>query len=211
MKRLIHILPVLMLSLILPLSIRAQKQELQQLALDIEKLSELKSMLSDMQSAYRTLARGYEQVKSVTEGNFSLHQLFLSSLLLVNPSVKKYVRIADIISADALIIKEYKAAFTSFKSSQLFKPTEIQYMGSVYSHLFEQTLQNMDELTLVLTSGRLRMSDEERLRSIDRLYADTYDKLSFLRSFNRKANNILAHRKALQSQGKTLEKIFGQD
>jgi len=209
MKRYLYISAILLVAWLLPFKTNAQEQELQQLALDIEKLSELKSMLADMKTAYQVLSRGYEQVKGITQGNFSLHQLFLNSLLLVSPTVRNYSRVAEIIATEARIIKEYKAAFSSFKASSLFNPEEIDYMGKVYSHLFEQTIQNLDELTLVITSGRLRTSDEERLQSIDRLYADTIDKLSFLRSFNRKTDDILNRRKALQSQNKTLEKIFG--
>ena len=209
MKRYLYIWAIFILAWMLPVRTNAQEQELQQLALDIEKLSELKSMLADMKTAYQVLSRGYDKVKGVTQGNFSLHQLFLNGLLLVSPSVRHYTKVADIITKEARIVQEYKRAFSSFKASHLFNLIEIDYMGKVYSHLFEQTLQNLDELTLVITSGSLRMSDEQRLQSIDRLYADTNDKLSFLRSFNRKADDILKHRQALQAQNKTLEKIFG--
>jgi hypothetical protein len=42
----------------------------------------------------------------------------------------------------------------------------------------------MDELTAVVTADKLRMSDDERLKAIDRIYLDMQDKLIFLRSFN---------------------------
>ena len=64
-------------------------------------------------------------------------------------------------------------------------------MGNVYSNLFNKSLQNLDELTMVLTAGKLRMSDDERLNAIDRIYIDMGDKLVFLRTFN-KENNVLA-------------------
>ena len=64
-------------------------------------------------------------------------------------------------------------------------------MGNVYSHLFNKSLQNLDELTVVLTAGKLRMSDDERLNAIDRIYIEIGDKLVFLRTFN-KENNVLA-------------------
>ena len=64
-------------------------------------------------------------------------------------------------------------------------------MGNVYSNLFNKSLQNLDELTMVITAGKLRMSDDERLNAIDRIYIDIGDKLVFLRTFN-KENNVLA-------------------
>ena len=64
-------------------------------------------------------------------------------------------------------------------------------MGNVYSNLFNKGLQNLDELTMVITAGKLRMSDDERLNAIDRIFIDMGDKLVFLRTFN-KENNVLA-------------------
>ena len=64
-------------------------------------------------------------------------------------------------------------------------------MGNVYSNLFNKSLLNLDELAMVITAGKLRMSDDERLNAIDRIYIDMGDKLVFLRTFN-KENNVLA-------------------
>ena len=64
-------------------------------------------------------------------------------------------------------------------------------MGNVYTNLFNKSLQNLDELTMVITAGKLRMSDDERLNAIDRIYIDMGDKLVFLRTFNNE-NNVLA-------------------
>lgn len=64
-------------------------------------------------------------------------------------------------------------------------------MDNVYTNLFSKSLQNLEELTMVITAGKLRMSDDERINAIDRIYNDIADKLVFLRTFN-KENNVLA-------------------
>ena len=64
-------------------------------------------------------------------------------------------------------------------------------MDNVYSNLFNKSLQNLEELTMVITAGKLRMSDDERINAIDKIYQDIGDKLIFLRTFN-KENNMLA-------------------
>ena len=64
-------------------------------------------------------------------------------------------------------------------------------MNNVYTKLFNKSLQNLEELTMVITPGKLRMSDDERINAIDRIYNDLADKLVFLRTFN-KENNVLA-------------------
>src|SRR4051812_4125515 len=77
---------------------KAQEQEIQQLLLDVEKLAQLKNILTDLKKGYEILSGGYQTIKNISEGNFNLHQTFLDGLLQVSPVVRNYKRVADIIS-----------------------------------------------------------------------------------------------------------------
>jgi len=66
---------------------KAQSTDMVQLILDIEKLTQLKGILTDMKTGYNIIDGGYNQVKSIAKGNFNLHQTFLNGLLAVNPAV----------------------------------------------------------------------------------------------------------------------------
>lgn len=189
--------------------VSAQSQETQQLLLNIEKLSQLKNILSDMKRGYTVLSNGYNSVKNIAKGNFSLHEVFLDGLLLVNPEIKKYRRVADIISYQKNIITEYRSAFADFSSSDHFSSEELNYLEKVYKVLFEQSLDNLDELATVITSSKLRMSDDERLKAIDRIFAETEDKLIFLRSFNRETSLLHFQRQRTKTEVKTTKGYFG--
>ena len=169
----------------------AQSTEIQQLLLNVEKLAQLKKILSNMKKGYEIVSTGYNTIKDISKGNFNIHQTFLDGLMQVSPTVKKYKRIAEIITYQTQLVKEYKSAFRRFDASNLFNTNEIRYMDNVYTNLFSKSLQNLEELTMVLTAGKLRMSDDERINAIDRIYNDIADKLVFLRTFN-KENNVLA-------------------
>ena len=166
---------------------KAQSTEIEQLLLNVEKLSQLRNILTDMKKGYVVITNGYNTIKDISQGNFSLHEAFLDGLMVVNPEIKKYRRVADIISNQKDIVSEYKAAFNRFKQSDNFNPQEIDYLSKVYGQLFDQSVNNLDDLATVITSSKLRMSDDERLQAIDRIFADTQDKLQFLRSFNKQA------------------------
>ncbi|HTN20748.1 MAG TPA: hypothetical protein VL125_09745 [Pelobium sp.] len=181
-------LVILMVLTATSMPVKAQSAEVQQLLLNVEKLSQLKNILADMKKGYVIITNGYNAVKDVSQGNFSLHEVFLDGLLIVNPEIKKYRRVADIISYQKDLVTEYKSAFNRFKASDNFSSQEIGYLGKVYKQLFDQSLNNLDELTTVITSSQLRMSDDERLQAIDRIFADTQDKLMFLRSFNKQTS-----------------------
>jgi len=187
----------------------AQGQELQQLLLNIEKLTQLKGILSDMKTGYQIYQQGYSSISQLSKGNFNLHSVYLNGLLSITPAVRNYGRVPEIISQQASLISEYKSAYSRFKQSGAFSVGELNYMGSVYSQLVSQSLQNLDELTNVLTAGKLRMSDEERIKAINRIYLSSTDKLQFLRYFNRQGTLLNIQRSKDIGNSRTLKQLYG--
>jgi DNA repair ATPase RecN len=202
------IIGICFLFMVMPFRASAQSQEMQQLLLNIEKLAQFKQILQDMKKGYEILNGGYNIVKDLSEGNFSLHQTFLDALMQVSPSVRKYKRIGDIINYQILLVKEYKSAFSRFRKNNLFDETEIKYVEKVYSTLFKQSMLNLDGLATVITANKLRMSDDERLESIDRIYADMQDKLVFLRSFNTTTSVLAVQRAKEQNDVLSLRMLY---
>jgi hypothetical protein len=170
----------------------------------------MKSILSEMYKGYQILSGGYETIKSIAEGNFNLHSAYLNGLLQVSPSVKNYVRVADIVSAQATLISEYQSAFKSFSGSGVFSAAELSYITSVYGNLLNRSIDNLEELVMVITDNTLRSSDAERLASIDHIYDDMQDKLSFLRLFNGQAAVLGSQRQQSIQENTTLKSLFGQ-
>lgn len=187
----------------------AQSDEAQQLLLNVEKLAQFKQILSDLKKGYQIISSGYSTIKNLSQGNFNLHKTFLDALMEVSPAVRKYKRIADIINDQILIVKEYKNAFGRFKQDNNFNPKEIDYLGKVYINLFKQSLTNIDELATIITANKLRMSDDERLAAIDRIYNDMQDKLMFLRHFNTNTIILAVQRAREKNDALTMKKIYG--
>lgn len=187
----------------------SQSQEAQQLLLDVSKLAELKNILTDLKKGFTILEGGYNTIKSISEGNFNLHQSFLNGLLEVNPTVKNYKRIADIIDAQLKIVREYKSAFRQFQSSNLFTDGEVDYISNVYTNLFDRSVKNLDALVTVITSGTLRMSDDERLNSIDSIWKTVSDQLSFLRHFNSQTKLLALQRTKDQNDVNVERGLYG--
>jgi hypothetical protein len=191
------------------ISSNAQSAEVQQLLLNVEKLAQFKKILKNMKDAYKIIFKGYTAVKDLSQGNFNLHKTFLDGLMEVSPAVKKYKRIADIFKYQLRITKEYKAAYNQFRDDKQFKLQEIEYVGKVYSNLFNETLKSLEELAMVITAGKLRMSDDERLQAIDRIYETVVDQYSFLSEFNNNTAILSLQRKSEQTEIKMSRIING--
>ncbi len=192
-------------------SLKAQSiaQDIEQLTLDYEKLAQMKSILKEMYKGYEVVSTGYSNVKNVTQGNFNLHEAFLNGLLAVSPAVRNYKRITDIINNQAEIIKEYKEAYAIFKKDPNFNFDELNYISGVYNNLINESVKNLDALTMVITAGKLRMSDDERLKAIDKIADDTGEKLSFLRSFNNDTQIQALQRAKERNDLQTVQQLYG--
>jgi len=210
-KHLKHIIITLVLFTCIGLAKKsqAQAQEMQQLILDIEKLTQLKGILTDMKTGYQIYTQGYGSISQLSKGNFDLHSVYLNGLLSISPAVKNYGRIAEIITQQASLISEYKSSYKQFSQSGTFSASELNYMSNVYTQLVTQSLENLDELTNVLTAGKLRMSDDERMRAIDRIYGSSSDKLQFLRHFNRQGAILSIQRSKEIGDTRTLKQLYG--
>lgn len=184
----------------------AQSFEAQQLLLNWEKLTQFKKILQDMYNGYKILDKGYTAIKNISKGSFSLHKDFLDALLQVSPAVKRYGRVADIINYQVRLVKDYKAAFAEFKQAGAISPEEIGYLGKVYGSLLRESAEGIEELAMVLTAGKLRMSDNERLEAIDRIYTAVLDRASFLKSFNNQTALLSLKRKNEQAEIKMSKK-----
>jgi len=185
----------------------AQTSDMQQLILDIEKLTQFKSILGDMKTGYTILTQGYGEVKDISEGNFNLHSAFLNSLEAVSPEVRKYGRIADIMADQASIVSEGKAMLSLYGGSGHFSAGELVYMNGVFNQLLKGSLDNLTNLANVITAGTLRMSDAERLQQIDQVYDDTQNKLLFLRHFDESVQVLLVQREKEQNDVDELKRL----
>lgn len=209
MKKLIIALTLVIIPTLKP--VFGQATETQQLILNWEKLQELEKILDNMYVGYKILDKGYTTIKNISEGNYTLHQLFLDGLMAVNPTVRNYKRIPYIIDYQKLLLAEYKNAYNRFKNDPHFTPQEIEYLANVYNYLFMASLRNIDDLVMIITATKLRMSDDERLKAIDRIFYDMEGKLVFLRSFNNSTQLLAIQRARAANDMRAINHLYGLD
>ena len=190
-------------------TVKAQSYELERLLLDIQKLAQMKNILTDLYKGYEILNSGYNTIKDISQGNFNLHKAFLDGLLAVSPAVRNYKRVFDIIDYQARIVSEYKSAFKRFQADKHFNPDEITYLSNVYNNLISGSLSNLSNLLNVITANKMRMSDDERLHAIDGIYGDTKDKLMFLRQFNNSTTVLAVQRATELNEVETVKRLYG--
>jgi hypothetical protein len=88
------------------------------------------------------------------------------------------------VNAESSIVTEYKASYGRAVAGGHFTAAELRYVSNVYNAFFTKSLNCVNELSMIMTPGELRMSDAERLRAIDGIYTDISGQLGMLRTFD---------------------------
>jgi enoyl-CoA hydratase/carnithine racemase len=122
--------------------------------------------------------------------------------------VRKYPKIAQIISNQEMLVNEYHSAWSSYSHAS-FSPDEVGYMMDVFNNLVTQSLNNLRTLSMVVTDSQLRMTDAERLGAIDRIYEDSKNELSYLRSFNNRLYQTSQIRSQRTNDKNQIKSLYG--
>jgi hypothetical protein len=152
----------------------------------LEQIAALKVYLDYTRKGYDVASKGLSTIRDIKGGDLRIHSNYFESLRRVNPTVRNYVKVAGIIRYQLKIIRQAKEAIAAIKQAATFSPDEVDYCGDVFDRLLTQTLENLDELTGLITSGNFEMKDDERLKRIDALYSDMQEMYGFCCSFSEK-------------------------
>lgn len=137
-----------------------------------------------LQKGYKIAESGLNTINDIKHGDFNLHSDFFNSLKTVNPKIKNWAKVADIISFQIQIIKQARSAVQHIQASNQFTATEITYLRNVFDHLLAECTKSINSLIDIITSGQTEMKDDERIKRIDAIYDDMQDKLAYTKSFS---------------------------
>lgn len=171
MRKIGHVLALGFLLLFSGPVAQAQTDEIQQLLLNVEKLNQLKQMLENMKDKYQILNHGYNQVKGIAQGNYTLHQAFLDRLIQVNPKVKTYYKVGEIVNLQISLIRGIAKTRQEFIVTDFLVEKEFSQIDRLLNVWSRSSIDLLEELLLILADNQLQMDDLERIRAIDRLHA----------------------------------------
>ncbi len=144
----------------------------------LEQVAALKVYAGYLKKGYDITTSGLNTIKNFTHGEFSLHQSFITSLKAINPAIKNHHQVTEIITMQLSINK----SFNSISSNDL-SGSNLQYLQQVRDHVQAECEKDLEELLLVISSGKMEMKDDERIRRLDSIHASMQDKTVFVQSF----------------------------
>ncbi len=150
----------------------------------VEQIAALKIHLANLKKGYQIVQRGLYTIDNIKSGNFNLHRDFFSSLNKVNPHIKNSAKVADIIAYQVYIIRDFKQANARLKQDGNLTPEELYYLGYCYTNMMKSCDLTLAQLMDTITQDKKQMTDDQRIKEIDRLHEDMRDKYAFVRAFS---------------------------
>lgn len=180
-----------------------------QIKLYIQQIAANKVYIEYLQKGYSIAKKGLTTIGNIKNGHWSLDKDFFAGLENINPKVRSYTMVADIVALNIQIVKRYKQALKEARVSDRFTGSELDYFGKVFAGLMDDCTVVVDELTILLKASELKMSDDERIKRIDKLHTNMQDNYVFVQDFSGKMEVMILQRDKEVKDAAVMKGLYG--
>lgn len=180
------------------------------------KVQRLQNRTIWLQNAQKVLENQLSKLKLTeiadwTEKQKELYGKYYQELWEIKSAISYYKRVKDMTQQQVAIIDEYKWAWNLFRQDKHFTADELDYMQKVYSGILDESLKNIDQLLLVVSSFKTQISDAKRLEIIAEAANQMDVNYSDLKKFNTENIRLSIQRAKSLDEVVTLKEIYGVD
>ncbi len=182
-------------------------------AIDL-KIQRLQNKTIWLQNAQKTLENALSKLKlgeiaDWTEKQKEQYRKYYEELAKVKSVISYYQRIRDISQKQVRLVNDYNKSWQLLRQDSHFSSDEIAYMANVYSGILQESLKNIDQISLIVKSFSTQMSDAKRLELINNA-ADQIDaNYDDLTRFNRHNMLLSLQRAKTKHEVEMVKKLYG--
>ena len=178
------------------------------------KIQRLQNKTIWLQNAEKTLENEMSKLKLKEISDWAVKQKelyasYFDELWKVKNALQTYQNVKDIVDKQLQLVTEYSRAFNLSKQDKNFSAEELAYMQEVYSGILKESLKNIEQVDLVVTSFATQMSDAKRLEIIHKASDNMETNLSDLRQFNQQNLRISLQRAKERNDVDAVKKMYG--
>jgi hypothetical protein len=154
-----------------------------QIKLYIQQIAANKVYLEYLQKGYKIARQGLTFIGNVKDGHFTLDKDFFLSVETINPKIRNYSRIAEIVNYSLIVSADFNRVLKDMRDSKVFAASEVDYVSGARTRLLVNCENLLMDLVPLITSGQMELSDDERIERIDAIHADMQECYLFTKNF----------------------------
>ncbi len=148
------------------------------------------------------------EISDWTERQRKLYSGYYDELVRVKSVITTYKRVKDLATTQAAIVQEYKWASDLFKKDKHFSADELLHMEEVYAGMLKESLKNLDQAFIVISSFETQMSDAKRMEMINEAARQMDQNFSDLKAFNDQNITLSIQRSKSILETKQLKEVY---
>jgi hypothetical protein len=149
------------------------------------------------------------EISDWTKKQQELYQGYYDELMQVKSIISYYKRIRDITEKQARLVSEYQRYWEMFFQDSHFTDEELEYMQKVYSGILSDSLENIEQIFMIIESFSTQMSDAQRLKLINDAADRIDDNYTDLSTFNSQNVMLSLQRSRSKEEAQTLKRFYG--
>lgn len=138
-----------------------------------------------------------------------LYAGYYQELNKVRGLIADYDEVKSVISKQKQLVTAYQQASSLFNRDPHFSAAELQYMGNIYNGILQESLQNLDQLLIVVSNLSMQMNDAERLQKVSQAAKSMQTNLDHLRQFNRQNAGLSLERAKDAQDRQNVRRLYG--
>lgn len=183
------------------------------IALDL-KIQRLQNKTIGLQNAQKAIENALSKLKLKEIGDWvrkqrDLYQKFYDELWKVRNTISTYQRVRAIIARQEQLVQEYRFTWHMANQDKHFTKDELQYMQRVYTGILEESIQNLEQILLVINSYKTKMSDAKRLDVINKAGDRIDQNYNDLQQFNNQNISLSMSRAKDMHEIESVRKLYG--
>jgi hypothetical protein len=163
-----------------------------------------------LQKGYSIAKDGTGTISNIKTNDFNLHTGRIDSLKIVSSSVRNYSKVRGISQLQQQIMTSHNQVYSQITKSGQLTAKELTNFNAIYRSILQQSQTDLEELQLVITNGKLSLTDNERITRIDKLYQEMQNLYGKEQLMNNQALALAAQRSRGSKDNKTLKGLYGQ-
>jgi hypothetical protein len=140
-----------------------------------------------------------------------LYQEYYNELATVKDLISGYDRLKGLVQMQGRIVSEYESAYNLFKQDKHFTGAELDFMFNIYSGIVDQSLKNLDQALLVVSSLETSMTDAERINIIESASNGMQKNYDDLRRFNNQNIQLSLKRSQSEEDLQAVKLLYGME
>jgi hypothetical protein len=138
----------------------------------------------------------------------TLYQNYFDELWKVKDVLTYYKRVKEVLASQLEMVDEYKRAYNIMQNDKNFSSEELKYIYQVYEGILEESVENINQISMVINAFTTQMSDVSRLAIINKAADKIESNTAAIRKFTNQNILLSLQRTKSVEDMKILRKLY---